>query len=203
MAAIESVVIEVAPTTQQVEAFYADVFSMGGRVQVRPSEAGTTGFRGFTMSLVLSQPASVNSIMDNARDAGAMVIKPAAKSLWGYGGVLQAPDGTIWTVAASSKKDSGPANMHVDAMVLQLGVADVAASKQFYLDRGLTLAKSFGSRYVEFDTGTIKLTLNKRSALAKTAGVSPDGTGSHRLLISGDAGTFTDPDGFTWESALG
>ncbi|BCW47426.1 glyoxalase [Arthrobacter sp. StoSoilB5] len=203
LAAIESVIIEVAPTAQVAEAFYTDVFSMGNRVQVRPSEAPATGFRGFTMSLVVSQPATVNSLMDNARDAGATVIKQAAKSLWGYGGVLQAPDGTIWTVASSSKKDTGPANLQIDAMVLQLGVADVAASKQFYLDRGLTLAKSFGSRYVEFDTGPIKLTLNKRAALAKTAGVSADGTGSHRLLISGDAGTFTDPDGFVWEAPLG
>ena len=202
MAAIESVIIEVVPTTQVAEAFYTDVFNMGGRVQVRSSEAPSAGFRGFTMSLVVSQPATVNGLMDNARDAGATVVKPAAKSLWGYGGVLQAPDGTIWTVASSSKKDSGPANLQIDAMVLQLGVADVAASKQFYLDRGLTLAKSFGSRYVEFDTGPIKLTLNKRSALAKTAGVSPDGTGSHHLLISGDAGTFIDPDGFVWEAPL-
>jgi len=203
MAAIESVILEVAPTTQVAEAFYTDVFSMGGRVQVRSSETPATGFRGFTMSLVVSQPATVNSLMDNARDAGATVIKQAAKSLWGYGGVVQAPDGTIWTVASSSKKDTGPADLQIDAMVLQLGVADVAASKQFYLDRGLTLAKSFGSRYVEFDTGPIKLTLNKRGSLAKTAGVSPEGTGSHRLLISGDAGTFTDPDGFAWEAPLG
>ena len=28
-----------------------------------------------------------------AVDAGATVLKPAAKSLWGYGGVVQAPDG--------------------------------------------------------------------------------------------------------------
>ena len=86
--------------------------------------------------------------------------------------------------------------------MLQLGVTDVAASKQFYLGHGLTVAKSFGSRYVELDTGPIKLTLNKRGALAKTAGVSPDGTGSHRLLIGSDAGAFTDSDGFVWESRM-
>ncbi len=37
--------------------------------------------------------------------------------------------------------------------------------------------------------------------LAKTAGVSPDGTGSHRIAINSAAGPFTDPDGFTWEAA--
>jgi hypothetical protein len=30
---------------------------------------------------------------------------------------------------------------------------------------------------------------------------SPDGTGSHRLVIGSDAGPFTDPDGFAWEAA--
>jgi hypothetical protein len=31
--------------------------------------------------------------------------------------------------------------------------------------------------------------------------VSPDGTGSHRIAINSAAGSFTDPDGFTWEAA--
>ena len=47
----------------------------------------------------------------------------------------------------------------------------------------------------------IKLGLYGRRALAKDAGVSPDGGGSHRLAIASDAGPFTDPDGFTWEAA--
>lgn len=36
--------------------------------------------------------------------------------------------------------------------------------------------------------------------VAKDAGVSSDGTGSHRLMIGSDAGPFTDPDGFAWEA---
>jgi hypothetical protein len=45
------------------------------------------------------------------------------------------------------------------------------------------------------------LALYRHRALAKDAGVSPDGTGSHRLIIGSDAGPFTDPDGFAWETA--
>jgi predicted lactoylglutathione lyase len=198
--AIEFVAIEVADT-QAAEAFYAAAFGGGSRVRVRASQAPTTGFRGFTMSLVVSQPATVNSLIERAADAGAAVLKPAAKSLWGYGGVVQAPDGTVWTVASSSKKDTGPVAAQLDAIVLQLGVADVAASKKFYVDHGLSVAKSFGSRYAELDTGPVKLTLNRRGSLAKTAAVSSDGTGSHRLVIGGDAGAFTDPDGFVWETS--
>jgi predicted lactoylglutathione lyase len=201
VAAIESVTIEVADAPM-AQTFYAAAFEVGSRVRVQSSAAPTTGFRGFTMSLVVSQPATVNSLIDSAGEAGATVLKPAAKSLWGYGGVVQAPDGTIWTVASSSKKDTGAPTRRIDAIVLQLGVTDVAASKQFYLDHGLTVAKSFGRRYVEFDTGPIKLALNRRGALAKTAGMSPDGTGSHRLLIGGDTGAVTDPDGFVWQAPI-
>ena len=106
-------------------------------------------------------------------------------------------------VATSSKKDTGPATREVDDLVLLLGAKNVKAARQFYLDRGLAVAKSFGSKYVEFDTPSspIGLALYSRRAAAKDAGVSPDGTGSHRIVIGGDAGPFTDPDGFAWEAA--
>jgi hypothetical protein len=62
------------------------------------------------------------------------------------------------------------------------------------------VAKSFGRKYVEFATAPIRLALYSRRAAAKDAGVSIEGTGSHRLIISTDVGTLTDPDGFTWEA---
>jgi len=87
--------------------------------------------------------------------------------------------------------------------VLLLGVEDVKASKQFYVDHGLTATKSFGRKYVEFATPglQVSLALLGRHALAKDAGVSPDGTGSHGIVIGSDAGSFTDPDGFAWETS--
>ena len=202
MASIESVTLDVADPTA-ANRFYTAVFDLGTELGLRASEAPTTGFRGFTLSLTVSQPATVNGLIGAALDAGATPLKPAAKSFWGYGGVVQAPDGTIWKVATSAKKDTGPATRQIDQIVLLLGVADMAASKRFYVDRGLTVAKSFGRKYVEFATasGPVKLALYGRRALAKDAGVPPDGTGSHRLAIDSDAGPFTDPDGFAWEAA--
>jgi hypothetical protein len=201
MAFIESVTLEVAdPTT--VNGFYTEAFGLGTQIRLRTSAAPTTGFRGFTLSLTVSQPATVRSLIGAALDAGATPLKPPAKSFWGYGGVVRAPDGAIWKVATSAKKDTGPATRQIDRLVLLLGVADVAASKRFYLDRGLAVAKSFGRKYVEFDTASspVELALYGRRALAKDAGVSPDGTGSHRIMIGGDVGPFTDPDGFAWEA---
>jgi predicted lactoylglutathione lyase len=161
MVTIEFVTIEVADTTV-ADDFYTAAFGLGNRVRVGASQAPTTGFRGFTMPLVVPRPAVVNSLIDSALAAGATAVKAAAKSLWGYGGIVQAPDGTIWTVASSSKKDTGPASRQIDAIMLQVGVADVAASKQFYLDHNFTVAKSYGRNYVEFETGAVKLSLTGR-----------------------------------------
>jgi predicted lactoylglutathione lyase len=183
-------------------AFYAAAFGIDSAVGVRAAQEPTSGFRGFTLSLVVSQPSTVDSLVASAIENGAETLKPVAKSFWGYGGVVRAPDGAIWKVATSAKKDTGPATRQVDEIALLLGVADVKASKRFYVDRGLTVGKSFGSRYVEFSTpgSPVKLALYGRRALAKDAGVPPEGSGSHRIVIDGEAGPFTDPDGFAWEA---
>ena len=201
-AAITSVILEV-PDPDAAGAFYRAAFGLGGQVRFRASQAPTSGFRGFTLSLVVSQPSTVDALVGAALDAGATTIKPVKKGLWGYGGVVCAPDGTIWKIATSAKKDTGPATRHIDDIVLLLGTEDVAASKQFYVEQGLTVARSFGSRYVEFDTPAshVNLALYRRRALAKDAGVPPEGTGSHRITITSDAGPFTDPDGFAWETS--
>jgi predicted lactoylglutathione lyase len=202
MTSIESVTLEV-PDPAAAEAFYASAFGLARKVRFRAAQAQATGFRGFALSLVVSQPSTVDSLIGTALAGGATTLKPAAKGFWGYGGVVQAPDGAIWKVATSSKKDTGQATREVDRFVLLLGVEHVKATRQFYLDRGLAVAKSFGSKYVEFDTASspIGLALYSRRAAAKDAGVSPDGTGSHRIVIGSDAGPFTDPDGFAWEAA--
>jgi len=169
-------------------------------VRVRASDAPTSGFRGFSASLIVSQPSTVSSLIDAAVAAGATSLKPVEKSMWGYGGVVRAPDGAIWKVATSARKEVGPATRKIDQLVVLLAAADVKASKKFYVEHGLAVGKSFG-KYVEFamPTSPVRLGLYSPAALAKDAGVSPEGTGSHRVIIGGDAGAFTDPDGFQWE----
>ncbi|MFF2726914.1 glyoxalase [Streptomyces sp. NPDC058008] len=202
MASITSVTLEVADPAA-AEHFYAAAFGLGPELRVRGSEEPTTGFRGFTLSLTVSQPSTVNALVDSALEAGASSVKPVTKSFWGYGGVVQAPDGTLWKIASSAKKDKGPATREIDRVVLLLGAEDVLASKRFYVDHGLKVGKSFGRKYVEFDlpSSPVTLALYGRSALAKDAGVPPEGTGSHRIVLGSDSGPFTDPDGFEWEKA--
>jgi hypothetical protein len=202
MTGIECITLE-APDPEAAEAFYAAAFGLGDRLRVRASDAPTSGFRGFALSLVVSQPSVVDSLIGSALDGGATAIKPAKKGFWGYGGVVQAPDGAIWKVATSAKKNTGPVTRAVDDLVLLLGVNDVKASKQYYVERGLAVAKSFGSKYVEFDAAgsPVKLALYSRRAAARDVGVSAEGTGSHRIVIGSNAGPFTDPNGFAWQAA--
>jgi len=204
MTAIEFITLEV-PDPALAKDFYAGAFGLNDFVRLQAASAPTTGFRGFTLSITVSQPGTVKNLIDAAVAGGAKTLKPVAKSFWGYGGVVQAPDGTIWKIATSAKKDTGPATRQVDQVVLLLGVDDVAVSKRFYVEQGLPVAKSFGRKYVEFDMGTspVKLALYGRRALAKDAGVPAEGSGSHRIVIAGDLGRFTDPDGFGWQPAAG
>jgi predicted lactoylglutathione lyase len=201
MATIDSVTLEVTDLST-ARSFYDAAFDLGDRLRLRETAAPSNGFRGFDISLVSSQPANVTALFDAAVAAGATALKPVTKSLWGYGAVVQAPDGTIWKFTTSAKKDSGPASREFDEVVLLIGVDDVSASKKFYAARGLTVGKSFGS-YVDFKMGSspIGFGLYKRAALAKDAGVPPEGTGSHRLALQSDLGEFTDPDAFAWEPA--
>ncbi|NUP35705.1 MAG: glyoxalase [Streptomyces sp.] len=201
MISLTSVTLEVADLAA-AERFYADAFGLGPQLRLRASDARTSGFRGFSMSITVAQPADVDSFIASALAAGATTLKPAEKSLWGYGGVVQAPDGTIWKMATSSKKNTGPATRTVDDLVLLLGAEDVKASKHFYVEQGLSVAKSFGGKYVEFaagDDAPVKLALYKRRGLAKDVGVPEEGSGSHRIVLGGTSGAFTDPDGFAWE----
>ncbi|MGW0969598.1 glyoxalase [Streptomyces sp. NPDC002516] len=202
MTSIASITLEVDDPTA-AERFYATAFGLGSQLRLRAAEAPTAGFRGFSLALTVSQPADVVALVDGALAAGATSLKPVAKSFWGYGGVVQAPDGTIWKVATSAKKDTGPATGTIDEKVLLLGVEDVKASKRFYVEQGLTVAKSFGGKYAEFTAEApdqFKLALYKRAGLAKEVGVADDGSGSHRLALTSTTTAFTDLDGYAWEA---
>ncbi len=48
----------------------------------------------------VSSPAEVDTVIEEARRAGAHVVKPAQRTFWGgYAGYFQDPDGHLWEVA--------------------------------------------------------------------------------------------------------
>jgi uncharacterized glyoxalase superfamily protein PhnB len=182
------------------EAFYREAFDLGDAVRVRQAEGTSSGFRGYSISLVAAQPSDVDALAASAIAAGATEVKPLQKSFWGYGGVVSAPDGTLWKLVSQAKKDTGPGTGRHEDLVVLLGVDDVKASKAFYVEQGLTAGKGFGGKYAEIETGsTVKLSLYPRKAAAKDAGVPEEGSGSHRLVLAGSVGPLTDPDGYEWE----
>src|SRR5258708_37494847 len=79
-AAITSVTLDV-PDPDAAGAFYRSAFGLGSQLRLRVSQAPTTGFRGFTLSLVVSQPSTVDALVGAAIDAGATTIKPAKKEI--------------------------------------------------------------------------------------------------------------------------
>lgn len=196
---IDSLTLDV-PDMDAARTFYTQAFDLGDRLRFRTADSASSGFRGYTLSLVVSQPANVHALVDAAVAAGASVIKPVSKSLWGVGGTIQAPDGAIWKVATSAKKDTAAPSRAIDQVILLLGAADVVASKTFYTERGISVDKSFGRSYVQFETtgSPIGLGLYRHASLAKDAGVPADGSGSHRITINGALGAAVDPDGFVW-----
>ena len=53
----------------------------------------------FSLGHNVSSPAEVDAVLEEARRAGATVVKPAQDTFWGgYAGYFQDPDGHLWEV---------------------------------------------------------------------------------------------------------
>lgn len=72
MTSIQSVTLEV-PDPAAAAAFYNSL-GLDAHVDLSASQAPTTGFRGFTLSLVVSQPSTVDQLVGAAIDAGATAV---------------------------------------------------------------------------------------------------------------------------------
>ena len=73
LTSIDSITLEVADP-EAAARFYDDAFGLGTRVRTRAADAPTSGFRGFTVSLIVSQPSTVSALFDSAVAAGATVL---------------------------------------------------------------------------------------------------------------------------------
>ena len=59
-----------------------------------------TGFQGFALAHNVRSPEEVDSVLQQAVDAGATLKKPGQKVFWGgYSGYFADPDGFLWEVA--------------------------------------------------------------------------------------------------------
>ena len=54
----------------------------------------------FTLAHNVNSKPEVDAVMDQAKTAGAVIVKPAHDTFWGgYSGYFQDPDGHLWEVA--------------------------------------------------------------------------------------------------------
>ena len=61
---------------------------------------GATSPTEFTLGHNVSSKGEVDAVMQQASNAGAIIVKPAQETLWGgYAGYFQDPDGHLWEVA--------------------------------------------------------------------------------------------------------
>ena len=61
--------------------------------------AGPRSATEFTLGQNLASPAEVDAVMEQARLAGARIVKQACNTFWGgYAGYFQDPDGHLWEV---------------------------------------------------------------------------------------------------------
>jgi uncharacterized protein len=65
---------------------------------------GGSGFSGVVFNYVVRREDRVDEVLDEARQAGATILRPAAKEEWGgYGGTFADPDGYVWNVGYSAE----------------------------------------------------------------------------------------------------
>lgn len=216
-----------AHDSQSARTFYGSALvPAAGKVRPAEFDENSSGFQGYTVSYIVTQPTEVETVLTAASSAGAKVLKPGKKMLFGaFSGVFQAPDGSVWKVAAPTKKDTGPASDHPipTEIAALLGVESPKASKAFYETLGFRTDRDYGNKYIDFAPvdGSCRLGLTTRKALAKDAGVDEGTPGPRNLVlehraasrdaadtllakakeagatVSGDR--FADPDGYLWQ----
>jgi len=61
---------------------------------------GTPSALEFSIGHNVSSRAEVNQVMEQAKNAGAVIVKPAQDTFWGgYAGYFQDPNGHLWEIA--------------------------------------------------------------------------------------------------------
>ncbi len=67
------------------------------------------GFRGVTLAHNLASETEVDALMQDAKNAGATIVKPGQKAEWGgYHGYFRDPDGHLWEIALNPIMWVGP-----------------------------------------------------------------------------------------------
>ncbi len=84
-------------------------YSREGLAEMVGVNSTGSGFSGIVFTYVVRSEERVNEILEEAKKAGAKILKPAAKLEWGgYGGSFADPDGYIWNIGYSAVGQNQP-----------------------------------------------------------------------------------------------
>jgi hypothetical protein len=191
---IQSIILEM-PDPTAASGYYGAAFDLGSRLDVRTSDTPSSRFRAFMLSLASSQPADVDELISSSVDAGATLLKPAEKSLWGYGGTVQAHGRSDLEGRDVLEEEHRPGYLRDRRRRAAAGSRGRTREQMVLRRPRPDRSGASGRAYVEFATDGIQLGLYKRGALAKDAGVPPDGTGSHGSRSSQTPGRSSIPRG--------
>jgi uncharacterized protein len=78
------------------------IVALWGRAQLAEDSVveDSGGWGGVTLAHNVRSPAEVDAVIEEARAAGATIVRPGAPTFWGgYSGVFVDPDGHPWEVA--------------------------------------------------------------------------------------------------------
>lgn len=74
-----------------------------GLAEMVGTSSERSGFSGVVFNYIVRSEARVDEVMEEAKEAGANILKPAAKLEWGgYGGTFADPDGYVWSIGYSA-----------------------------------------------------------------------------------------------------
>jgi uncharacterized protein len=75
-------------------------YGRDGLADMVGASPGGSGFSGVVFNYIVRRQDRVDEVLDEARKAGATILKPAAQLPWGgYGGTFADPDGYVWSIA--------------------------------------------------------------------------------------------------------
>ena len=84
-------------------------YGRDGLAEMVGAGPGGSGFSGVVFNYVVRNEARVDAVMDEAKAAGATILKPAAALQWGgYGGTFADPDGYVWSIGYSAQGENQP-----------------------------------------------------------------------------------------------
>jgi hypothetical protein len=155
----------------------------------------SSGFRGFTLSYIVSDSSGVDDMLARLVGAGGKIVKEPKFAFWGYSGHVADPSGHLWKIASPKRKsllggkrstNGTPEPVPAQELALTVGVADMKRAKGFYAGALGNQIKKDYSKFVSFDGGddTPDLSMYKWDALADDAGVPPGGSGFRGFAMS-------------------